>query len=313
MKEKDSLHFWNRLEIIAVKNKWLILGVLVLFLLLFFYVSSSLANPRSDYLEVSFINVGQGDSILIRDPSGFDILIDGGKSSAGPTVVAYLRQQGVDDIDVMLASHADSDHIGGLIDVLNATDIPVQAVLYNGYPGDTTPWAIFATAVANDGLTLTPVAFPLTYTWGTTSAYMLNPVAGLGNPDQNAASVVVLLEYGQTRFVFTGDIDSTVEATIVARGTPIPAQILKVAHHGSESSSSDAFLSAVRPEQAIISVGPNSYGHPSSETIARLLAIGAEIWRTDYKGMILVTSDGLVYRVRGIFPGNIIFMPVLVR
>jgi len=309
MKEKDSLHFWNRLEIIAVKNKWLILGVLVLFLLLFFYVSSSLANPRSDYLEVSFINVGQGDSILIRDPSGFDILIDGGKSSAGPTVVAYLRQQGVDDIDVMLASHADSDHIGGLIDVLNATDIPVQAVLYNGYPGDTTPWAIFATAVANDGLTLTPVAFPLTYTWGTTSAYMLNPVAGLGNPDQNAASVVVLLEYGQTRFLFTGDIDSTVEATIVARGTPIPAQFLKVAHHGSESSSSNAFLSAVKPEQAIISVGPNSYGHPSSETIARLLAAGAQIWRTDYKGTILVRSDGLVYTIRGV----LIFMPVLVR
>jgi competence protein ComEC len=145
------------------------------------------------------------------------------------------------------------------------------------------------------------------------TAYILNPVAGLVNPDQNAASVVVLLEYGQTRFLFTGDIDSTVEVTIVARGTPIPAQILKVAHHGSESSSSDAFLSAVGPEQAIISVGHNSYGHPSNETIARLLAIGAQVWRTDYKGMILVSSDGLVYTIRGIFPGNIIFMPVLAR
>ena len=296
-----------------MKNKWLILGVLVLFLLLLFYVSSSLASPRTDHLEVSFINVGQGDSILIRDPGGFDVLIDGGKSSAGPTVVAYLRQQGVGDIDVMLASHADSDHTGGLIDVLKATDIPVKAVLYNGYPGDTDTWGNFATAVANDGLTLTPVGFPMATTWGLATAYILNPVAGLVNPDQNAASVVVLLEYGQTRFLFTGDIDSMVEVTIVARGTPIPAQILKVAHHGSESSSSDAFLSAVGPEQAIISVGHNSYGHPSNETIARLLAIGAQVWQTDYKGMILVSSDGLVYTIRGIFPGNIIFMPVLAR
>ncbi len=298
---------------IAVKNKWRALGVLVLFLLVFFYVANSLAAPKSNDLEVSFIRVGQGDSILIQDPGGFDVLIDGGKSSAGPTVVAYLRQQSVVDIDVMLASHADSDHIGGLIDVLNATDIPVKAVLYNGYPGDTLTWGNFATAVANEGLTLTPVEFPLTYTWGTSHAYILNPVAGLDNPDQNAASVVVLLKYGLMRFLFTGDIDSTVEATIVARGTPIPAQILKVAHHGSEFSSSDPFLSAVMPEQAIISVGPNSYGHPSSETIARLLAIGAKIWRTDYQGTILVRSDGLVYTIRGIFPGNIIFMPVLVR
>jgi beta-lactamase superfamily II metal-dependent hydrolase len=283
--------------------------VLVLFLLVFFYVAKSLAAPESNDLVVSFINVGQGDSILIRDPGGFDVLIDGGKSSAGPTVVAYLRQQSVDDIDVMLASHADSDHIGGLIDVLNATDIPVKAVLYNGYPGDTVTWGNFATAVANDGLTLTPVAFPFTNTWGTTSAHILNPVTGLVNPDQNAASVVVLLEYGLMRFLFTGDIDSTVEATIVARGTPIPAQILKVAHHGSEFSSSEAFLSAVKPEQAIISVGRNSYGHPSSETIARLLAAGAQIWRTDYKGTILVRSDGLVYTIRG----DLIFLPVLIR
>jgi competence protein ComEC len=296
-----------------VKNKWFVLGVLALFLVLLF-VSGSLASPRSDGLEVSFINVGQGDSILIQDPGGFDVLIDGGKSSAGPTVVAYLHQQGVDAIDVMLASHADSDHIGGLIDVLNATDIPVKAVLFNGYPSDTLTWADFATAVASDGLTMTMAGFPSTYTWGTTNAYILNPVAGLDNPDQNRASVVVLLEYGQMRFLFTGDIDNSVEATILARGTPMPAKILKVAHHGSDTSSGEAFLSAVRPEQAIISVGlNNSYGQPSSETLARLEAIGAQVWRTDYRGTILVTSDGLVYHIRGIFPGNIIFMPVFAR
>ena len=199
------------------------------------------AAPNQN-LQVSFINVGQGDSALIRDSNGFDVLIDGGKSSAGPTVVAYLREQGVDDIDVMVASHADSDHIGGLIDVLDATDIPVESVIYSGYPGDTLTWSNFVSAVASEGITLTVAQFPITYTWGETTAHILNPETGLVNPETNDVSVVVLLEHGNNRFLFPGDIDSTIEATVVARGTPVAADILKVPHHGSNYSSSDVIL-----------------------------------------------------------------------
>ena len=132
-------------------------------------VSFGYATPTQT-LQVSFIDVGQGDSALIHGSDGFDILIDGGKTSAGPTVVEYIRGQGIDDIDVMVATHADSDHIGGLIAVLNTSDIVIDQVLYNGYPGDTNTWTNFTTAVTNEGLTLNTAQFPMTYTWGTTTA-----------------------------------------------------------------------------------------------------------------------------------------------
>ncbi len=290
--------------------------VLVLIVILGLTAISALAYAAPNQsLQVSFINVGQGDSALIRDSNNFDILIDGGKSSAGPTVVAYLREQGVDDIDVMVASHADSDHIGGLIDVLEATDIPVESVVYNGYPGDTITWSDFVSAVANEGITLTVAQFPQTYTWGETTAHILNPETGLVNPDTNDVSVVVLLEHGNNRFLFPGDIDSTIEATVVARGTPVAAQILKVPHHGSQYSSSDLFLSAVQPNEAIISVGDNSYGHPADETIARLLVAGARVWRTDQNGTVWVTSDGIGYQITSQFEGvsYLIYLPLTIR
>ena len=165
--------------------------------------NTSFANSNS--LRVSYIDVGQGDAILLSDSNGFDILIDGGRASAGPTVVAYIREQAIDDIDVMIASHAHADHIGGLIDVLEASDIIVESVMYNGYPGDTATWYSFATAVANDGLVLTPLQFPDEISWGLMTAYVLNPDPGLINPDQNNASVVILIDHGEVGFLFTGE------------------------------------------------------------------------------------------------------------
>lgn len=277
-------------------------------------VNNLLAAPTS-IVEASFIDVGQGDSALIRDPNDITILIDGGKTSAGPTVVAYLHEQGVDHIDYMIASHADSDHIGGLIDVLNS-DIHVQQVYYNGYSGDTATWYTFETAVAVEGDTLTPLQFPAELNWGSTTAYILNPIPGQTNPDSNDVCVVFRLDYGNTRFLFTGDIDSNIEATIIARATPIAAQILKVSHHGSAYSTSNEFLAAAQPQDAIISVGPNSYGHPSPDTIARLQAAGANIYRTDELGTILVYSDGVTYSVNVPLatgaPGSPIYLPFII-
>ena len=258
---------------------------------------SSPSSTTTTTLTVSFIDVGQGDSIWIHDSDNFDILIDGGKPAAGPTVLAYLRAHLIDDIDVMVATHPDSDHIGGLINVLNATDIPVEQVLYSGYPGNTDTWMNFTTAVTNEGLTLTSAQYPAEYTWGSTTAQILNPVSGLVSPESNDASVVVLLSHGDVRFLFPGDISSSEEAAVVAHGTPVTAQILKVAHHGSASSSSASFLSAVSPLEAVISVGTNTYGHPSPDTISRLLAAGARVWRTDQQGSILIVSNGSTYNV----------------
>ena len=127
----------------------LIIMVIALFALLLAWQAPAAATGPG---RVAFINVGEGDAALLQDGNGFDVLIDGGEPAAGPTVVAYLRQQGVNDIDVMVNTNPDADHVGGLIDVLQQADIPVKAVLFNGYSGTTTTWYDFATAVAKDGL-----------------------------------------------------------------------------------------------------------------------------------------------------------------
>lgn len=269
------------------------LGVLVLL------AGWQAVTANGGQLNVTYLNVGQGDSALLRGPDGFDVLIDGGGSGAGPTVAAYLRTVAVDDIDVMLASHNDADHIGGLIDVLEMSDIPVRQVLYNGYDNDTDLFRTFATAAAIEGAPLQAAQFPTGYTWGVMSVQALNPPTGLSvTVSQNNASVLVLINYADTKLVFPGDIETDGEAQVLARGTPLAAQVLKVAHHGSDSSTSPDFLAAVQPTDAVISVGSgNPYGHPDQEVIDRLEAEGVEIWRTDVNRNIYLTSDGVTYHI----------------
>jgi competence protein ComEC len=243
-------------------------------------------------LEISFIQVGEGDAILVRDTNNFDILIDGGKVSAGTDILTFMQQEGVDDLEYMVATHADRDHIGGLIRVLEDGSIPVEQVLYNGYPGETTTWSEFAHAVLASGITLTVAQAPMTYTWGTSKARVLNPPPGLNSPDQNDVSLVIALQHGSNRFLFTGDIPSQIENKLIQQGISLSADVLKVAHHGSKYSSSLAFLEAVSPQDAVISVGPNSYGHPTPEVIARLEAVRSRIWYTSLNGTVRFSSDG---------------------
>jgi competence protein ComEC len=256
-------------------------------------------TANSGLLSVTYLDVGQGDSALIRGPDGFDVLIDGGRVGAGPTVVAYLRNASVDDIDVMLASHNDADHIGGLVDVLEINDIPVRQVLYNGYDADTDLFRAFATAAAQEGAPLQAAQFPASYSWGLMAAEVLNPPPGLpANVTQNDASVLVLITYGDTKLLFPGDIETGGEAQVLSRDTPVAAQVLKVAHHGSDSSTSPDFLAAVLPTDAVISVGSgNPYGHPDQEVLDSLEALGVEIWRTDINRNIYLSSDGTAYEM----------------
>jgi competence protein ComEC len=272
--------------------------------------SADILAASNQSLRVSFIDVGQGDAILIQDASGFNILIDGGRASAGPTVVAYLHQKEVTFIDVMVASHAHADHIGGLISVLQDQQISVQEVLYNGYPYDSNTWSNFTTAVADQDLSMSAAQFPQVYDWGSTIAYILHPDPDLIEVDQNRSSIVILLVYEGNKFLFSGDIDFAAEATIVARGTPLAAEILKVAHHGSSFSSSEEFLSAVSPEEAVIQVGRNTYGHPAPETIGQLEDAGARVWRNDIWGTIIVESNGSRYTIYALGK-NALYLPLV--
>ena len=272
---------------------WLVLAIL------FAMPSLHAQSDTPAISRITFINVGQGDAALLQDPNGFDVLIDGGPSSAGANVVSSLRSQNIDSLEVILSTHADADHVGGLVTVLQAEDISVGVIYYNGYPGSTITWDNFVSLANTRSITMLPAQFPGELTWGNFKAYILNPASGLANPEQNDASVVARIDYQDTQFLFTGDIDSTVEATVVARQTPVAADVLKVAHHGSAYSSSTSFLNAVHPAEGIISVGVNSYGHPAPETLDRLAAVNIRVWRTDQQGSILVSSDGFLISMPG--------------
>jgi beta-lactamase superfamily II metal-dependent hydrolase len=283
--------------------------LLIIFLLALLGAAPTRSAPLPPEISIAFIDVGQGDATLIRDGSGYDILVDGGRKSAGEELIDYILAVGVDDLEVILATHADSDHIGGLIKVLESEDIPVESVYYNGYPGATLTWQEFEAAVTADGLLLLPLQYPETLSWGELDINVLNPPDNLVNPEQNEASVVLLIDYAQVTLLLPGDIGSAVEAQLPGRAPTLQADILKIAHHGSKFSSSQAFLESVQPGEAIISVGVNSYGHPAPETMARLIAVGTNIWRTDQVGTITVTSDGSSYEL---LP-KITFLPLLLQ
>jgi len=270
---------------------------LLILLPLLLGITPTKAEPSTPLMTIAFIDVGQGDATLIRDGNGFDVLVDGGRKSAGDDLLEHMRQVGVDDLEIVLATHADSDHIGGLIAVLQAVDIPVESVYFNGYPGDTQTWMEFSDAVTSTGLSLNKTQYPDTYSWGGLNVQVLNPMPGLIAPDQNKASVVLLIDYAQITVLLPADIDSSVEHQLSSRTVTLQAEILKVAHHGSNFSTSQSFLQEVLPQEAVISVGANAYDHPSIETLNRLSNIDANIWRTDYFGTILLTSNGESYEM----------------
>lgn len=244
-------------------------------------------------LEVHFIDVGQGDAILILAPDGKVALIDGGESGSG--ALAYLKARGIKKVDLMIATHPHADHIGGLIDVLEA--LPVDEVVTNGQPHTTRTFERFLDAIAAAQATYTEVRRGDSLALGGLTFDVLRP-EGPSGEDLNARSIVLRLLYGQVAFLFTGDAGSDAEANMIAGRETVQAQILKVGHHGSRSASSPSFLAAVQPEVAIYSAGAgNSYGHPRPETLAALAEAGAKTYGTDVNGTVIVTSNGTEYAV----------------
>jgi parallel beta-helix repeat protein len=253
----------------------------------------------SENLEIHFIDVGQGDAIYIRTPDGADVLVDGGKKDAGATVVAYLGALGVDDIELMVATHPDSDHIGGLIAVLNA--YAVEEVWESGFASGTSTYEDYRAAVEAEGC---PVMHPHRGEATEIDPYLqveiLNPPDTLysGTNTSNRNSVAMRITFGGFSVLLTGDIDKGVEGDILDDGFQVSSMVLKVAHHGSTYSSSPEFLEAVGPEVAVICVGAsNTYGHPADETLAALGSVGAEIYRTDLNGTVVIKTDGTAYAV----------------
>jgi beta-lactamase superfamily II metal-dependent hydrolase len=242
-------------------------------------------------LQVHFINVGQGDAILI-DYGTVEVLIDGGETSPG--VVPYLRKYVDGDLEAMVATHPHADHIGGLIDVLRS--FQVDNIYWNGETATTKVYGDFmALAKAVPKALLQQLKRGDTINVDGLAFAVLNP-PGPSFKETNDNSIVLKLKYGDNRFLFEGDAQQEAESSMLAAGLNMAADILKVGHHGSRSASSMPFLKAVSPQIAVYMAGiNNSYGHPHAETLAALNQVGAKIYGTDIHGTIVVTTDGQKY------------------
>lgn len=250
----------------------------------------------SNNLTIHFLDVGQGDSELIQIDNK-NVLIDGGEQDMGPRVEAYLRDHGVSSLDIVVATHPHSDHVGGLITVLN--DIPVKQVLDIGQAHPSPIYETFLTLINQKNV---PYRNPQP---GQTidldpnlKIEVLNPPPAQFADDLNQNSIVLKVTYNKVSFLLMGDAGFEAENSIFAYGYDLKSDILKVAHHGSSSASSPTFLSKVRPAISVIEVGAgNDYGHPTQETLDALQQIGSKIYRTDLNGNIVVTTDGVSYSV----------------
>lgn len=244
--------------------------------------------PRSD-LSVVYVDVGQGDcQIAMCD--GQTMLIDGGTADKGRTVVAVLGKLGISYLDYVVCTHAHADHCGGLAGVLSVYD--AGTVLAPVSEEDSDAYLDFKTGVKARGLEITNPKPGDSFKLGESEVEILGPVAEDEN-ELNNTSIVLKITHDDTSFLFTGDAEYEEEKDIMSTKADLSADVLKVGHHGSSSSSSYSFLREVMPTYAIIGAGKdNSYGHPHTETMSRLRDVGAHVFRTDMQGDITVVSDG---------------------
>lgn len=251
-------------------------------------------TTRTGTLKVHFIDVGQGDAIFIRTPTK-NILIDGGER--GDLVVNYLKANAITHLDLVIGTHPHSDHIGGLVTVLQS--ITVKEVI--------DPGIIHTSKTFEDYLTLIDEK-NIRFTEGRAGNYrdlgdgaileILHPAIP-SSSHLNDASIVTKITFGQVSFMLTGDAEEASEQAILFQSRlSSKSTILKVGHHGSHSSTTQPFLDAVNPEVAVIMCGKdNTYGHPHEETLTKLSQASIDIYRTDIHGTIVITTDGQVYDI----------------
>lgn len=246
-------------------------------------------------MRVHFIDVGQGDSILIESPNGKTMLVDGGVKGAGQQVVSYLRELGVSKLDIVVATHPDADHIGGLIPVLNS--MTIEQFYDSGKVHTSQTFEEMLTLIDEKNI---PYDVPTT---GDNIKFDEDVTVKVLNAneqasDNNDASIVLKIVYGNVSFLLTGDAGIALEKEMMQYD--VSATVLKAGHHGSNTSSSEDFIRAIKPEITILSYGKdNKYGHPHAEVVDRLQEIGSKIYATADIGTITVTTDGVNYAVNG--------------
>lgn len=274
--------------------KYYIIALVIVFIIEFFIGINENNNvvddfdPNAEIMQVHFLDVGQGLSILVQ--LGDEVLIyDGGERDASSYVVSYIQNLGITEIDYMISSHYDSDHVSGLIGCLKTFD--VKHVIGSDYEHNSRLYHSFMGAVKEEGLTMQYPKVGTTYDFGEAVITILAP-AEISN-DSNANSVAIKLSYGESDFIFTGDADYASERKMVASGIDLDCEVLSLAHHGSSSGNSSLFLEKTNPEVAVISCEKNNgYGHPHVEVVELLEAMEMDVFRSDVQGTVVALSDG---------------------
>lgn len=237
---------------------------------------------------VSFLDVGQADAALVCCDGEY-MLIDGGNVDDGPYVVTSLQERGVQSLSYVINSHCDEDHCGGLTDVLEAYD--AEHVYSSTTAYSTRAFTNFAAEAERQGSAIAVPAPGDAFSLGSAAVTILGPLRDYGNNNEN--SIVLRIDYGETSFLFTGDMGREAEDELVDSGAELSATALKVGHHGSAGSSGYVFLREVMPQYGVISVGAgNDYGHPTDAALSRLRDADVTLYRTDLQGTVTVTSDG---------------------
>ena len=247
-------------------------------------------ESKNGQLEVCFIDCGQGDCILIKSPTGKYMLVDGGKTEKGKNIIDFLRGQGVKQLAVVVGTHPHSDYIGGLAKIINT--FPVEKVYLPRVTHNTTAFETLLKAIKGKNLKISTARQGEEIPLEGIKARFIGPV-GENYEDINNYSAVIRIDYGDNSFILTGDAEEISEKEMIDSGEKLKADVLKVGHHGSSSSTCLAFLKAVAPQYAVIMCGvDNDYGHPHRETLAALDAVGVKVYRTDLHGTIIMKSDG---------------------
>ena len=270
----------------------LIAAVVFIAVVLYFFPELESEYPATSeaagQLTIHFIDVGQADCALL-ECGGQTMLIDGGNVGDSSLVVSYLKEQGIEHLDYVICTHAHEDHVGGLSGPLNTCTAGAVYAPVTEY--DSKAFGSFLKYTQARGLEITVPEADDVFLLGEARVTVLGPREDYD--DTNNTSIVLRVDHGENSFLFTGDMETSAEEDLLAAGCDLDADVLKVGHHGSSTSTGYVFLREVMPEYGVISCGTgNSYGHPHEEVTSRLYDANVTVYRTDEQGTIVAVSDG---------------------